>query len=91
VSAHVSLEGGLPAVRTSLYSDAQFQAKYPMYEIIRRQLIDPAVRLATPAYQSVSTRIAATLAPITRIDPEMTADELAVQVGKAVQGKGLLP
>jgi multiple sugar transport system substrate-binding protein len=88
---YVSLEGGLPAVRTSLYSDAQFQAKYPMYEIIRRQLTDPAVRLATPAYQSVSTRIAATLAPITRIDPEKTADELAVQVGKAVQGKGLLP
>jgi multiple sugar transport system substrate-binding protein len=88
---YVSLEGGLPAVRTSLYSDAQFQAKYPMYEIIRRQLTDPAVRLATPAYQAVSTRIAATLAPITRIDPETTADELAVQVGKAVQGKGLLP
>jgi trehalose/maltose transport system substrate-binding protein len=88
---YVSLEGGLPAVRTSLYSDAQFQAKYPMYEIIRRQLTDPAVRLATPAYQSVSTRIAATLAPITRIDPEKTADELAVQVGKAVHGKGLLP
>jgi multiple sugar transport system substrate-binding protein len=88
---YVSLEGGLPAVRTSLYSDAQFQAKYPMYEIIRRQLTDPAVRLATPAYQSVSTRIAATLAPITRIDPEKTADELTVQVGKAVQGNGLLP
>jgi multiple sugar transport system substrate-binding protein len=88
---YVSLEGGLPAVRTSLYSDAQFQAKYPMYEIIRRQLTDPAVRLATPAYQSVSTRIAATLAPITRIDPETTADELAVQVRKAVEGKGLLP
>lgn len=88
---HVSLAGGWPAVRTSLYADPQFQAKYPMYEIIRRQLTDPAVRLATPAYQSVSTRIAATLAPITRIDPERTADELAVQVRKAVGGKGLLP
>jgi multiple sugar transport system substrate-binding protein len=88
---YVSLEGGLPAVRTSLYSDAQFQAKYPMYEIIRRQLTDPAVRLATPVYQSVSTRIAATLAPITRIDPEKTADDLAVQVRKAIDGKGLLP
>ena len=88
---YVSLDGGLPAVRTSLYADPQFQAKYPMYEIIRRQLTDPAVRLATPAYQSVSTRIAATLAPITRIDPERTADELAVQVRKAVDGKGLLP
>ena len=41
-----------------------------MYEIIRRQLTNAAVRLATPAYQAVSTRIAATLAPITRIDPE---------------------
>jgi multiple sugar transport system substrate-binding protein len=88
---YVSLAGGLPAVRTSLYADPQFQARYPMYEIIRGQLTDPAVRLATPAYQSVSTRIAATLAPITRIDPERTADELAVQVRKAVDGKGLLP
>jgi multiple sugar transport system substrate-binding protein len=88
---YISLDGGLPAVRTSLYADPQFQAKYPMYEIIRRQLADPAVRLATPAYQAVSARIAATLAPITRIDPEKTADELAVQVGKAIQGKGLLP
>jgi multiple sugar transport system substrate-binding protein len=87
----ISLDGGLPAVRTSLYADPQFQAKYPMYEIIRRQLTDPAVRLATPVYQSLSTRISATLAPITRIDPQRTADELAVQVAKAIQGKGLLP
>jgi multiple sugar transport system substrate-binding protein len=88
---YMSLEGGLPAVRTSLYADPQFQAKYPMYEVIRRQLTNAAVRLATPAYQAVSTRIAATLAPITRIDPETTADELAVQVRKAIDGKGLLP
>ena len=87
----ISLDGGLPAVRTSLYADPQFQAKYPMYEIIRQQLTDPAVRLATPVYQSVSTRISATLAPATRIDPERTADELAIQVAKAIQGKGLLP
>ena len=88
---YVSLAGGLPAVRTSLYADPQFQARYPMYQIIREQLTDAAVRLATPAYQSVSTRMAATLAPITRIDPEHTADELAVQVRKAIDGKGLLP
>ena len=87
----VSLEGGLPAVRTSLYYDPQFQAKYPMYDIIRQQLTNAAVRLATPVYQAVSTRISATLAPITEIDPEKTADELAVQVQKAIDGKGLLP
>ena len=88
---YISLEGGLPAVRASLYADPQFQAKYPMYDIIRQQLTNAAVRLATPAYQSVSTRIAATLAPITGIDPERTADDLAVQVQKAIDGKGLLP
>jgi multiple sugar transport system substrate-binding protein len=88
---YVAIEGGLPAVRTSLYSDPQFQARYPMYEVIRRQLTDAAVRPVTPVYQAVSTRISATLAPITRIDPERTADELAVQVQKAVDGRGLVP
>jgi multiple sugar transport system substrate-binding protein len=88
---YVSMEGGLPPVRTSLYSDAQFQAKYPMYAVIRQQLTDAAVRPATPAYQAVSLRLAAALSPITRIDPERTADELAVQVQKAIDGKGLLP
>ncbi len=87
----VSLEGGLPAVRTSLYSDPQFQAKYPMYEVIRRQLTDAAVRPATPVYQAVSLRLAAVLSPITEIDPERTADELTVQVQRAIDGKGLLP
>ncbi|KZS55497.1 extracellular solute-binding protein [Mycobacterium ostraviense] len=88
---YLSIQGGLPAVRTSLYSDPQFQAKYPMYEIIRRQLTDAAVRPATPAYQAVSLRLAAALSPVTKIDPERTADELAAQVHKAVDGKGLLP
>ena len=49
------------------------------------------MRPATPVYQSVSTRISATLAPITDVDPERTADELAEQVQKAVDGKGLIP
>jgi multiple sugar transport system substrate-binding protein len=86
-----ALDGGMPPTRMSLYSDPQFQAKYPTYKIIRQQLTNAAVRLASPVYQPVSTRIAATLAPITEIDPEKTADELAAQVQKAVDGKGLLP
>jgi len=88
---YTSVEGGLPAVRTSLYDDPEFQKKYPQYAIIREQLTDAAVRPATPVYQSVSTRISATLAPITDIDPERTADVLADQVQKAVDGKGLIP
>ena len=87
----ISIEGGLPAVRTSLYSDPQFQVKYPMYTIIRQQLTDAAVRPATPAYQAVGIRLATTLSPITEIDPERTADELSTEVQKAIDGKGLLP
>lgn len=88
---YMSIAGGLPPVRTSLYSDPQFQAKYPMYTIIRRQLTDAAVRPATPVYQAVAIRLAATLSPITKIDPERTADELSTEVQKAIDGKGLLP
>ena len=82
---------GLPTVRASLYDDPQFQLKYPAYEIIRNQLTDAAVRPLTPNYQSVSMRISATLAPITEIDPEKTADKLAAEVQKAIDGKGLIP
>ena len=88
---YTSVEGGLPAVRTSLYDDPTFQAKYPQHAIIREQLTNAAVRPATPVYQAVSTRMSATLAPITGIDPERTADELAEQVQKAIDGKGLIP
>ena len=88
---YTSVEGGLPAVRASLYDDPTFQAKYPQYAIIRQQLTNAAVRPATPVYQAVSTRISVTLAPITAIDPERTADELTVQVQKAIDGRGLIP
>ncbi|WP_083662992.1 extracellular solute-binding protein [Mycobacterium sp. IS-2888] len=88
---YVAIAGGLPAVRSSLYSDSQFQAKYPMYTVIRQQLTDAAVRPATPAYQAVAIRLASTLSPITEIDPDFTADRLTAQVQKAIDGKGLLP
>lgn len=87
----VAIEGGLPPVRASLYSDPLFQQKYPHHNLIRDQLTNAAVRPTTPVYQAVSTRISATLAPITAIDPERTADELTVQVRKAIDGKGLIP
>jgi multiple sugar transport system substrate-binding protein len=88
---YTSVEGGLPAVRASLYDDPEFQAKYPQYAIIKEQLTNAAVRPATPVYQAVSTRMSATLAPITDVDPERMADELTEQVQKAIDGKGLIP
>ncbi|MCV7192116.1 extracellular solute-binding protein [Mycolicibacterium brumae] len=86
-----SVEGGLPAVRTSLYDDPAFQATYPQYAIIRDQLATAAIRPATPAYQALSMRLSATLAPVRDIDPERTADEIAAQAQKAIDGKGLIP
>jgi multiple sugar transport system substrate-binding protein len=62
-----------------------------MYTIIRQQLTDAAVRPVTPAYQAVAIREAATLNPIIEIDPERTADDLATEVRKAIDGEGLLP
>lgn len=88
---YVSIDGGLPAVRASLYDDPRFQAKYPQHGVIREQLGNAAVRPATPAYQVVSTRMSATLAPITAIDPERTADVLTEEVQKAIDGRGLIP
>jgi len=87
----LSIQGGLPTVRASLYDDPQFQLKYPAHAIIRNQLTDAAVRPLTPVYQAVSMRISATLAPITAIDPDATADRLADEVQKAIDGKGLIP
>jgi multiple sugar transport system substrate-binding protein len=88
---YVSIQGGLPAVRTSLYDDPQFQAKYPQHAVIRQQLSNAAVRPATPVYQAMSTRISAALAPITAIDPQQAADALSDEVQKAIDGKGLIP
>jgi multiple sugar transport system substrate-binding protein len=88
---YASTVGGLPAVRGSLYDDPQFQLKYPMSDIIRRQLTNAAVRPVTPLYQSVSMRISTTLSPVTAIDPDTTADKLAQQVQKAIDGEGLIP
>ncbi|HEY7052801.1 MAG TPA: ABC transporter substrate-binding protein [Mycobacterium sp.] len=87
----ISLQGGLPAVRASLYSDPEFQAAYPAYQIIKDQLTNAAVRPATPVYQSMSMRISNTLAPVTAIEPDKTADKLADEVQKALDGKGLIP
>ena len=87
----IATKGGLAPVRESLYDDPQFQRDYPAYAVIRRQLTNAAVRPLSPVWQAMSIRIAATLAPITAIDPQSTADKLTSEVQKALDGKGLIP
>ena len=87
---YTSVEGGLPAVRASLRRSG-VPGQVPAVRDHPRAAHQRRGAPATPVYQAVSTRISVTLAPITDIDPERTADELTEQVQKAIDGKGLIP
>ncbi|MEE2034310.1 ABC transporter substrate-binding protein [Rhodococcus chondri] len=83
--------GGVPPTLESLYGDPQFREAYPAWREVRDSLENAAVRPVSPAYQSISTLVTATLNPVDRIDPPRTVDELAEQVRKAVNSEGLVP
>ena len=89
---YTSVEGGLPAVRASLYDDPTFQAKYPQYAIIREQLTNAAVR---PGHPGVSGGVDANLGRRWRRSPTSIRSapptSSTVQVQKAIDGKGLIP
>ncbi|NGP04484.1 ABC transporter substrate-binding protein [Rhodococcus sp. 14C212] len=86
-----AVDGGVPPTLASLYDDPEFQQAYPVWREVRESLENAAVRPVSPAYQSISTLITATLNPVDRIDPPRTVDELAEQVRKAVNSEGLIP
>ena len=88
-----SIDAGTPPVISSLYSDPDFRAAYPMADEIKRQL-EPehaALRPKSPDYQAISTLLTAKLAPVGSWDPEVLVDQLAEQVQNAIDGKGLIP
>ncbi len=88
-----AIDGGNPPVLKALYGDPDFRAAYPMGDIIGQQLAADraATRPPSPVYQSISTLVTATLSPVGAWDPESMVDELADQVQKAIDGKGLIP
>ena len=69
----------------------QFREQYPFYQAIYESLEQASVRPKTPAYQSVSIVIAATLSPPSGIDPRGDVDELRSAISDALQSKGLIP
>ena len=79
-----------PRVRKAM-SDPAFQEAYPAWREVRDSLDTASVRPVSPAYQSISTLITATLNPVGNIDPESTVNDLAEQVRKAVNSEGLIP
>lgn len=86
-----AVAGGVPPTLESLYDDPAFQEAYPAWREVRDSLDTASVRPVSPAYQSISTLITATLNPVGNIDPESTVNDLAEQVRKAVNSEGLIP
>lgn len=88
-----SISGGTPPTIASIYDDPEFEAAYPMGDIIKSQLEagSAALRPASPDYQAISTLITAELSPVGGWDPESMVDVLAEQVDKAIAGEGLIP
>ncbi|MDV8022100.1 ABC transporter substrate-binding protein [Rhodococcus sp. IEGM 1330] len=86
-----AVNGGVPPVLKSLYSDPEFQAVYPAWEGVLGSIESAAVRPVSPAYQSISILLTDALNPPQNIDPVADVDKLADLVSKAVNSEGLIP
>lgn len=87
----ISVGAGTPPTLESIYADPAFQEAYPMWQDVLTALHSATVRPVSPAYQSISSLITASLNPITKIDPASKVDDLAEAVRKAVNSEGLIP
>lgn len=86
-----AINDGVPPTIEAIYADPEMATVYPMKDEILAELRDPAVRPLTPAYQNVSTVLAATLSPPAGIEPEPMARELRKSIQDALESKGVLP
>jgi multiple sugar transport system substrate-binding protein len=86
-----AVRDGLPPTLEALYFDPVLAKAYPMREAILAELKDAAVRPITPAYQDVSTVLAAGLAHAAQTPPEVLTRQLRDQVQAALESKGVLP
>ncbi|GAA4683111.1 sugar ABC transporter substrate-binding protein [Phytohabitans rumicis] len=86
-----AINDGVPPTIESVYADPEMAKAYPMKDTILEELKDPAVRPLSPAYQNISTVIAAALSPPSSIKPEQTAKQLRGSIQDALESKGVLP
>jgi multiple sugar transport system substrate-binding protein len=82
--------GQAPSIE-SVYSDPQMDKAYPMKAVLLDELKKSAPRPRTPAYQNLSTVVAAQLSPPSSIDPLKTAASLRKAIQDAIDSKGVLP
>jgi multiple sugar transport system substrate-binding protein len=87
----LAIKAGQPPTIESVYADPEMAKAYPMRDTILEELKDAAPRPLTPAYQNLSTVVAAQLSPPSAIEPERTATELKTAIQDAIDSKGVLP
>lgn len=87
----LAIKAGQPPSIESVYADPEMTEAYPMKQEILDELKDAAPRPLTPAYQNLSTVVAAQLSPPSAIDPGRTAAELKKSIQDAIDSKGVLP
>ena len=87
----LAIKAGQPPTIESVYADPEMTKAYPMKQEILDELKDAAPRPLTPAYQNLSTVVAAQLSPPSAIDPERTAADLKKSIQDAIDSKGVLP
>ena len=82
--------GQAPSIE-AVYNEPEMTKAYPMKATILEELKNAAPRPRTPAYQNLSTVVAAQLSPPDQIEPEPTAASLKESIQDAIDSKGVLP
>ncbi|MFG1606174.1 ABC transporter substrate-binding protein [Actinoplanes sp. NPDC049265] len=82
--------GQAPSIER-VYDRPDMLKAYPMKAALLDELKNAAPRPRTPAYQNLSTVVAAQLSPPSQIDPERTAADLRKSIQDAIDSKGVLP
>ena len=86
-----AVKGGVPPSIGNLYDDPALHADYPFAAEIKAALATAANRPSTPAYQNVSIVISHAVSPPASIDPEHTEKNIANNIQRALDSKGLIP
>lgn len=88
---YLAINAGEPPTLESVYNDPEMAKAYPMKDVLLDELKNAAPRPRTPAYQNLSTVVAAQLSPPSSIQPEKTAAALKKAIQDAIDSKGVLP
>lgn len=88
---YLAINAGQPPSIEAVYDDPEMAKAYPMKDMLLEELKTASPRPRTPAYQNLSTVVAAELSPPASIQPQRTADSLKGSIQDAIDSKGVLP